>query len=110
MTTTRPKPKRWTKRELLALGVLTDMPTLGSILTMSETSVREAYHAGRLPEPLVVIRAGRKLVVPTAPILALLGLGDSAPDDRQQPDGQQAPAAGSHVFRAGTGTGSPDAP
>jgi hypothetical protein len=105
----KPKPVRWTRAAIVGLGVITDLRTLGSILTMSETSVREAYHDGRLPEPLVVIRAGRKLVVPVAPILALLGLDGSASEDRYVPGDRQPPAAGEHVFRAGTGPGGPSA-
>jgi hypothetical protein len=79
MTTRR----KWTRRQLDALGVVTDLKTLGSVFGMSETSAREAHKAGTLPEPIVVLRVGRRLIVPVAGILCALGLADSAPDDRQ---------------------------
>jgi hypothetical protein len=73
----------WTAAQVRALGVRTDIATFASIMGMSESSAREAYHAGRLPVP--VLRVGRRLVVPVAPILAALGLGDG---------GQQIRSAG----------------
>ncbi|HEV8275471.1 MAG TPA: hypothetical protein VGQ26_07220, partial [Streptosporangiaceae bacterium] len=55
---------------------------------------RAAYHAGRLPVP--VIRCGRKLVVPVQPILDLLRIGgqqirsasrDQVPSERGEQPG-----------------------
>jgi hypothetical protein len=109
----KPKPKprvKWTKAAIVGLGVLTDLRTFGSIFGMSETAAREAFHAGRLPEPVVVIRAGRRLVVPVAPILAALGLGPSAYEDRQQPADQQPSQAGEQPAQAMPAPGSPGPP
>jgi len=75
--------------------VRTDIATLASILGMSETSAREAYRADRLPPGLVVVRVGRRLIVPVEPILRLLGLGDDGLEIRQpaadlRPNGSEA--------------------
>jgi hypothetical protein len=75
--------KTWTAADILALGVRTDVETAGSIFGLSRTQAYEAHKAGRLPFP--VVRAGRHLVVPVAPILELLGL-DAAPSSRPAPD------------------------
>jgi hypothetical protein len=87
MTAHRPagaaRRKKWTAAQVRALGVRTDIATLGSILGMSETAARDLYHAGRLPAPLVVLRVGRRLVVPVAPVLELLGLDDGGLGIRQ---------------------------
>lgn len=56
-----------------ALGVKTDLETACSIvLGIGRTRSYELERAGELPFP--VLRTGRKIVVPTAPLLRLLGL------------------------------------
>ncbi len=60
-----------------ALGVQTDIATAGSIFGLSRTQAYVAATNGVLPVP--VIKVGRRYLVPTAPILRLLGLD---PDDR----------------------------
>jgi hypothetical protein len=101
------KRRKWTQKQIEAEGVITSMATLGSILGCSETSAREAHRAGTLPEPVVVLRVGRRLVVPTAGILAALGLADSASDDRHVPGDQQPPAAGETPVQAMPAPGGP---
>jgi hypothetical protein len=93
---------RWTRRAILSLGAHTDLVTLGSILGESESAVRQQHRAGKLPPGVVVLRVGRRWIVPTAPILELLGLGggqqirsasrDQVPSKRgEQPgDGKEA--------------------
>ena len=66
----------WTAREVRALGVRTDIETAGSIFGLSRTQAYEAVKKGVFP--VDVIKIGRRYLVPTAPILRLLGL---EPDD-----------------------------
>ena len=64
----------WTTREVLALGVRTDVPQAGEILAgLCRDESYRAVKRGSFPVP--VLKVGRHLVVPTAPILALLGIG-----------------------------------
>jgi HK97 family phage major capsid protein len=63
--------KVWTRDDVLALGIKTDVPTAGAIL--GDLCKDEAYRMvkrGNFPVP--VIKVGRKLFVPTGPILAAL--------------------------------------
>jgi hypothetical protein len=61
----------WTREDVLALGVKTDVPTAGAIL--GDLCKDEAYRMVKRGDfPVPVIKVGRKLFVPTAPILALL--------------------------------------
>jgi hypothetical protein len=62
----------WTEEAIRGLGVRTDVETAGSILGLSRTQAYEAVKADRFPVP--VIRVGRRLIVPTAPIRRLLGI------------------------------------
>lgn len=85
----------WTPERVLALGVKTDVPTAGAILgNLCKDESYRMVKRGDFPVP--VIKVGRKLFVPTAPILELLGLdrpsaarpGSPAADlnhDRQTP-------------------------
>jgi hypothetical protein len=69
---TKAKP-RWTREAVWALGVRTDVPTAGAILGgLGRDESYRAVKRGKFPVP--VIKVGRRLVVPTQPILALLGL------------------------------------
>lgn len=77
--------KTWTAAEVVALGVRTDAETAGSILGLCRTETYERIKDGSFPVP--TFRVGRRVVVPVAPILELLGL-DAAPAG----DGQPAPA------------------
>lgn len=62
----------WTPEAIKALGVSTDLETAGSVLRLSRTQAYEAHKRGDFP--VTTIRVGRRIVVPTAPLLALLGL------------------------------------
>ena len=74
--------RRWTEREIRALGTRTDIPTAGSILAgLSSTQSYELAKVGRFPVP--ILKVGRRLIVPTAPILELLGLSDHGADQTQ---------------------------
>jgi hypothetical protein len=64
----------WTHAEVEALGVRTDVPTAGEIIAgLCRDESYRAVKRGTFPVP--VIEVGRRLVVPVAPILALLGIG-----------------------------------
>jgi hypothetical protein len=67
--------KTWQPDEVRALGVRTDVETAGSILGLSRTQAYEAIKRDRFPVP--VIRIGRRIVVPTRPLLRLLGIDDA---------------------------------
>ena len=65
------------------LPAVTDLVTAGRVLGLGRTKAYELARAGEFPCP--VIRAGATWLVPTAGLLALLGLPVPAPvDDRRE--------------------------
>ncbi len=63
----------WTPEAVRGLGVRTTVPIAGAILAgLSATQAYELAKRGGFPVP--VVKVGRRLVVPTAPILRLLSL------------------------------------
>jgi hypothetical protein len=76
---TGPSTRRvWTPAEVVALGVRTDVPTAGEILAgLCRDEAYRSVKRGDFPVP--VVKVGRRLVVPVAPILELLGI---KPDDK----------------------------
>ncbi|MEX5636985.1 hypothetical protein [Parafrankia sp. FMc2] len=68
----RPKRGEWTARQLRALPVTVDVETAGSALGMGLWKARALIRDGQFPVP--VIRHGCRYIVPTRPILALLGV------------------------------------
>jgi hypothetical protein len=67
----------WTPEAIRALGVRTDVPTAGAILAgLCKDESYRAVKRGKFPVP--VLKVGRHLVVPTQPILELLGLSTPA--------------------------------
>jgi hypothetical protein len=74
----------WTADQVRALGVRTDVETAGSIFGLSRTQAYIAVNKGTFPVP--VIRMGRRYLVPTAPILRLLGIDR---DDTGTGNGEQ---------------------
>lgn len=73
----RAEPKVWTAADVLALGVRTTVETAGDIFGLSRTQAYEAVNHERFPVP--TFRVGRRVVVPVAPILRVLGLDSEAP-------------------------------
>jgi hypothetical protein len=76
----------WTAADVIALGVRTDVPTAGEIL--AGLCADESYRAvkrGNFPVP--VLKVGRRLVVPVAPILELLGINPDTNVDGLAPPG-----------------------
>jgi len=65
--------------DLRALPPVLDVPTAGRLLGLGRSAAYELVLAGAWPTP--VLRLGRRLRIPTAPLLALLGLStDSLAD------------------------------
>ena len=58
--------------ELGALPPVLDVTTAGRLLGLGRSAAYELVLAGRWPTP--VLRLGRRVRIPTAPLLALLGL------------------------------------
>jgi hypothetical protein len=80
-----PTRRVWTPAEVIALGVRTDVPTAGEILAgLCRDEAYRSVKRGDFPVP--VLKVGRHLVVPVAPILELLRI---KPDD-QLPSGPTA--------------------
>lgn len=71
------RAKVWTRAEVEALGVRTDVPTAGAIL--ANLNPDAAYRMAKRGDfPVPVLQVGRRLVVPVQPILDLLGLDTAA--------------------------------
>jgi len=88
----------WTEEALWGLGVKTDVETAGSIFGLSRTQAYLAVKEDRFPVP--VVRVGRRLVVPTAPIRQLLGMERPGPQPRDPADNTTtALTKGRHVNR-----------
>lgn len=83
--------KIWTHAEILALGVRIDGVTAVEIVTGYGRS--RAYELLQTPDvlPFRVLRIGRRFVVPTADVLAALGLAGELPP-RSQDSAPTAPA------------------
>ena len=58
--------------EIRALPPVRDVPTAGRLLGLGRSAAYDLILAGAWPTP--VLRLGRRLRIPTAPLLALLGL------------------------------------
>jgi hypothetical protein len=86
-----------TLTEIAALPAVTDLVTAGRALGLGRTKTYELARAGQFPCP--VIRAGKTWLVPTAGLLALLGVpapGTASPGDEHAEPG---PAPGPHSAR-----------
>lgn len=71
--------RAWTPEAVRELGVRTTVPIAGEILAgLSETQAYELAKRGDFPVP--VMKVGRRLVVPVAPILRFLDLDSPGPD------------------------------
>jgi hypothetical protein len=64
-----------TRAEILALGPVTDLPTLGRALGLSEPVIRERARRGELERfGIRVLRLGWQYRIPTEDILRVLGI------------------------------------
>ncbi len=94
----------WTPAEVIALGVRTDVPTAGEILAgLCRDESYRSVKRGDFPVP--VLKVGRHLVVPVAPILELLKI---KPDD-QPPSGPASRKPGLALAPDSSYTGDIDA-
>ena len=62
--------------EIRALPPVLDVPTAGRLLGLGRSAAYDLILAGAWPTP--VLRLGRRLRIPTAPLLALLGLSTAS--------------------------------
>ena len=63
--------------EVRSLPAVVDLPTAGAVLGIGRTVAYQLARSGSFPTP--VIRVGSQLKVPTAYLLALLGLSTDPP-------------------------------
>ncbi|MCK9895055.1 hypothetical protein [Frankia sp. AgB32] len=68
---------RWSTAQLRALPATVDVETAGSVLGMGLWKARALIRDGRFPTP--VIRHGQRYVVPTRPLLMMLGVEPDTP-------------------------------
>lgn len=61
-----------TAEQLLDLPAVVDLPTAADILGVGHSSAYELVRSGQWPTP--VLRLGRLIRVPSAPLLALVGV------------------------------------
>jgi hypothetical protein len=102
--TRSPTRRVWTRAEVIALGVRTDVPTAGEILAgLCRDEAYRSVKRGDFPVP--VLKVGRRLVVPVAPILELLGI---KPND-QPPSGPAARNVSLALAQHSSSTGDVDA-
>ncbi len=62
-----------TREELTALPAVVDVATAAQALGLGKTAAYELIRCGDWPTP--VLRLGKLIRIPTAPLLALLGIG-----------------------------------
>jgi predicted DNA-binding transcriptional regulator AlpA len=93
----RTEKTTWTAERIRALGATTNVSTAAEIFGLSRDTGYHLARTGQFPVP--VLRIGRQLRVPVAPILTLLGM----PTDTPQPPDPATPAGP----RDGTGPQSP---
>ena len=60
------------REELVALPAVIDVPTAADVLGVGKTAAYELIRCGAWPTP--VFRLGKLIRIPTAPLLALLGV------------------------------------
>jgi hypothetical protein len=86
---------KWTPESIRALGVRTDLPTLGKIFGISRARAYQMAHTGEWEQAGIrILPLGSKYVVAVQSILDVLGHGDAAPGagTGQPGNGQVQPA------------------
>ena len=68
-----------TAEQLRALPAVVDAPTAAAVLAIGRTAAYELVRSGHWPTPIV--RLGHRIRIPTAPLLALLGVSTDPADD-----------------------------
>ncbi len=70
----------WTPESIRALGVRTDLPTLGEIFGISRTRAYQMAHTGEWEQAGIrIVPLGSKYAVAVQSILDVLGHGDAEP-------------------------------
>ena len=70
----------WTPEAIRALGVTTDLPTLGKIFRISRTRAYQMAHTGEWEQAGIrIVPLGGKYVVAVQSVLDVLGHGDTGP-------------------------------
>lgn len=93
----------WTEDAVRALGVRTSVPIAGEIIMgWHRDDSYDAVKRGEFPVP--VIKSGRRMVVPVAPILELLRIGppDTGPAGSAPPEPAISPAVATPFPRSTT--------
>ena len=67
------------REELSALPVVVDVPTAADALGLGKTAAYELIRCGHWPTP--VLRLGKLIRIPTAPLLALVGVQPERGED-----------------------------
>ena len=99
----------WTPESIRALGVKTDLPTLGKIFGISRTRAYQMAHTGEWEQAGIrIVPLGSKYVVAVQSILEVLGHGDAEPGaGTGQPGNGQVQSAGNAADDAITGPSGP---
>ena len=70
----------WTPEAIRALGVTTDLPTLGKIFRVSRTRAYQMAHTGEWEQAGIrIVPLGSRYVVAVQSVLEVLGHGDAGP-------------------------------
>lgn len=73
----------YTRADLDRLPAALDVPTAARVLGIGRTMAYELVRSGQWPTP--VVRIGRLVKIPTAPLVALLGATGAAPTPTTDP-------------------------
>jgi hypothetical protein len=89
----------WTPEAIRALGVTTDLPTLGKIFRVSRTRAYQMAHTGEWEQAGIrILPLGGRYVVAVQSILEVLGHGDAGPEyGTHLPSGRPARAGSAEV-------------
>ena len=88
----------WTPEAIRALGVTTDLPTLGNIFRVSRTRAYQMAHTGEWEQAGIrILPLGGRYVVAVQSVLEVLGHGDAGPGYGTP----SPPASGLRRFRRG---------
>lgn len=75
MSRARPAPTAWTVESVRALGLHTSVGTAAEILGIGRSTAHDLIARGEFP--VATLRAGRRILVPTQPLLEALGAGSA---------------------------------
>ena len=86
----------WTPEAIRALGVTTDLPTLGKIFRVSRTRAYQMAHTGEWEQAGIrIVPLGSRYVVAVQSVLEVLGHGNARPGYGTPVPSGRPPCAGS---------------